>query len=73
MAETNNLGLSDSKLAKYLQIAANQRKRALTKFVTDYGPESATVAECSGEIAELEMCINSLIKNAAKGPIQNRK
>lgn len=64
----NNIGIPDAKLAKYLQIAANQRKRALNKFVQDYGPESATVAECNGEIAEIELAINTLIKNAAAGP-----
>lgn len=56
------------KLAKYLQIAVNQRKRALAKFVTDYGPESATVAECNTEISELELAIHSMIKAASKEP-----
>lgn len=67
MATVNNLGIPDLKLAKYLQIAVKQRKRALQKFVDDYGPESSTVAECSGEIAELEIAINSLVKAAAQG------
>lgn len=67
MAE-NNVGISDAKLAKYLQIAANQRKRAVAKFINDYGPESATVAEVQAECAELDMAINTLLKNAAKGP-----
>lgn len=57
-------------LAKYLQIAANQRKRAATKFVQDYGPTSATVAEVNSEIAELDTVINTLIKAAAKAPLR---
>lgn len=70
----NNTGISDAKLAKYLQIAANQRKRALNKFVQDYGPESATVSECNGEIAEIEIAINTLIKTAAKeAPHSNKR
>lgn len=67
---TNNIGIPDHKLAKYLQIAANQRKRAVAKFITDYGPESATVAELSSEVAELELAINTLIKQSAKGGIK---
>lgn len=66
MPTTTNI--TPAKLAKYLQIAAAQRKRALTKFVQDYGPESATVAECHGEVAELEIEINNLVKQAASGP-----
>lgn len=65
---TNNTGIPDHKLAKYLSIASAQRKRALAKFIQDYGPESSAVAECHGEIAELDMAINALVKEAAKGP-----
>lgn len=60
--------ITPNKLAKYLQIAANQRKRALAKFVQDYGPESATVSECNTEIAELELAIHSMIKASHAAP-----
>lgn len=62
------VNITPAKLAKYLQIANNQRKRALNKFIADYGPESATVAEIHGEVAELELEINSLVKAAAQAP-----
>lgn len=62
---TFDLDLAPAQLAKYLQIAANQRKRAANKFMTDYGPESATVAEVNAEIASLDTVINSILKNAA--------
>lgn len=65
---SNNVGIPDHKLAKYLSIASAQRKRALSKFIQDYGPESGAVAECHAEIAELDMAINTLIKSAAAGP-----
>lgn len=62
------IDIAPSQLAKYLQIAANQRKRAATKFIQDYGPASATVAEVQAEIAELDMTINKIVKEAAKAP-----
>lgn len=62
------MAISPQKLAKYLSIAAAQRKRAATKFITDYGPESATVTEVQAEIAELDMEISALLKQAAAGP-----
>lgn len=62
---TYDLDLAPAQLAKYLQIAANQRKRAATKFIQDYGPESATVAEVHAEIASLDTTINKVIKDAA--------
>lgn len=57
-----------AQLAKYLQIAANQRKRAANKFIQDYGPQSATVTEVQAEIAELDLTINKIVKDAAKSP-----
>lgn len=62
------IDISPAQLAKYLQIAANQRKRAASKFIQDYGPQSATVAEVQAEIAELDMTINKIVKEAAKSP-----
>lgn len=67
---TNNTGLADLKLAQYLQIAVKQRKRALDKFVQDYGPTSSVVSECSAEIAEIELAINTLVKEQAKAPLR---
>lgn len=63
-----DIDITAGQLAKYLQIAANQRKRAATKFIQDYGPQSATVAEVQAEIAELDMTINKIVKEAAKQP-----
>lgn len=69
-----NINIDEAKLAKYLQVAVNQRKRALAKFIQDYGPNSATVAECQGEVAELEVEINNMLKAAAQSPkLQGRK
>lgn len=62
---TFELDIAPTQLAKYLQIAANQRKRAATKFIQDYGPESATVTEVQAEIAALDLTINKIIKDAA--------
>lgn len=47
-------------IAKYLTVALKQRERAAMKFTTDYGPNSATVAEISTEIARLRKLINEL-------------
>lgn len=62
-----------AQLAKYLQIAANQRKRAAAKFVQDYGPSSATVVEVQGEIADLDQTISKLLKDQAAGPHSKNK
>lgn len=69
----STVNIEPAKLAKYLQIAANQRKRALTKFIQDYGPESSTVSEVHAEVAELDMQINQLVKDAAASPRRQNK
>lgn len=58
-----------TKLVKYLKIAENQRNRALQKFVQDYGPSSATVTECTKEVADLRLAINKL--EASPTPIED--
>lgn len=58
-----DVNLTPDKLVKYLKIAEKQRTRAAQKFVDDYGPSSATVAEVNTEIAELNMAINLLMAN----------
>lgn len=57
--------LSPAKLITYLKIAGKQRERAAKKFVEDYGPSSATVAEVNTELAELNMAINKLTVDAS--------
>lgn len=66
MADTpeTTVTLSPDKIIKYLKIAEKQRTRAAQKFVEDYGPSSATVAEVNTEIAELNMAINRLMAQA---------
>lgn len=61
-----NVNLTPDKLIKYLTIAAKQRKRAVEKFVQDYGPNSATVLEVNGEIGELDRAIADLQVDASK-------
>lgn len=63
MAKTE-VHLDKTNLVKYLTIASKQRKRAAQKFMDDYGPASATVAEVNQEIGELDMAISEL--NARK-------
>lgn len=65
-----SVNLEREKLTKYLQIAANQRKRAAAKFVQDYGPSSATVKEVSQEIANLDLEINRITAEQDKTPIE---
>lgn len=60
-----SINIDAHRLAKYLTVAAAQRKRALNKFIQDYGPESSVTAECQAEIAELELAINEVVKAAA--------
>lgn len=62
MVEVN---LPLTKLINYLRIAEKQRQRAAKKFVEDYGPTAATVAEVNNEIGELSMAINQLLTQAA--------
>lgn len=57
MTEVN---ISKAKLANYLSIALKQKERAAQKFVQDYGPSSAAVAEINGECAKLKTVINQL-------------
>lgn len=47
-------------LARYLTVALKQKERAVNKFVQDYGPNSATVQEITGEVAQLRQTINKL-------------
>jgi hypothetical protein len=58
MTEVN---ISREKLVKYLKTAEQQRRRAATKFVDDYGPNSSVVMEISAELAELGAAINTLM------------
>lgn len=51
------VALSKDKVIKYLKIAQAQRERALNKFITDYGPSSATVQEASKEVAEMRQAV----------------
>lgn len=66
----NNIGLSDAKLAQYLNIALKQRQRAANKFVQDYGPESATVQEINREIGEMQLAIATLSAKKEKTPLE---
>lgn len=59
-----------AKLAKYLQVTLNQRKRGMTKLTADYGADSAAVHEAAAEVSDLEIVINGLIKDAAKAPLR---
>lgn len=65
------VNLPSDKLAKYLNIAYKQRERAAKKFADDYGPNSATVLEISGELAEMNKAITELTIEQAKA-IKNK-
>lgn len=56
-----NVTLPISKMINYLRIAAKQRERAAKKFVDDYGPNAAVVAEVNAELGELQNAINQLL------------
>lgn len=56
-----DVNIDKIQLAKYLSIASNQRKRAVNKFIQDYGPSSATVLEVSTEVAQLDLAITQLM------------
>lgn len=59
MADTY-VKIDREKLVRYLTVALKQRKRALDKFVSDYGPSSSSVAEINVELAELNNAIATL-------------
>src|SRR5262249_49917069 len=62
-----DIAISADKLARYLQVAANQRKRALAKAIQLYGADHGVVVEQSAEVAELELVIGQL---AAVGGVE---
>lgn len=69
------VNLTPQKVVQYLNVAFKQRERAAKKFNEDYGPNSATVAEISTELAELNRAINEIVTTQYenKPPIKERR
>lgn len=57
---TYDLDLTPTQMAAFLTIAKKQRERAATKFIQDYGPSSASVAEINRDIGQLNKAIADL-------------
>lgn len=66
------VNIDAQKLAKYLLIAYKQRERAAKKFADDYGPNSNTVLEVSGELAEMNKAITELTIETSKQHAKNK-
>lgn len=57
---TTTVNLSPVKLTNYLNIAYKQRERQLAVFKTQFGADSAAVAESTQELKELRNAIDTM-------------
>ncbi len=57
-----DLDVKPGKLARWLQIPLNQRKRTHKKFIKEFGPDTAAAREVSGEIVEIQTLIDQCMK-----------
>lgn len=60
-------------VAKWLQVALDQRKRMATKFAADFGSESVGVQAVNAEVSKLAELINQCIKAQALAIAPRRK
>lgn len=66
-------GFEPADLAKLLQIAADQKRRALKKLGEDFGFDSAGYTEAAAQVAKVDTAINDLVKAQAAIPLRRAK